>query len=157
MIWIGKRVGMEWTKICSKILLVEILFELFCSNFFCSLLKLNDRGEGGVAMDFAWWTRSRIFGHWPRESGCARFDCMFTNVDYVLIENEDADTTRARPPPLSVPFLFNPFIDPCWMGRKPEQKGIASAKGSETFFEVYPEGPLSKTRKQEFNIHSQGK
>lgn len=38
---------------------------------------------------------------------------MFTNVDYVLIENEDADTTRARPPPLSSPFLFNPFIDPC--------------------------------------------
>lgn len=40
------------------------------------------------------------------ESECARFDCMFTNVDYALIENEDADTTRARPPPLSVPFLF---------------------------------------------------
>lgn len=46
---------------CSKI---EILFELFCPTF-CSLLKLNDRG--GVAMDFAWWTRSTIFGHWPRD------------------------------------------------------------------------------------------
>lgn len=58
------------------------------------------------------------------ESECARFDCMFTNVDYALIENEDADTTRARPPPLSVPFLFfQSFHRPPLNGTKTRTKG----------------------------------
>lgn len=78
---------------------VEILLE-----YFCSMLKL-------MIEEWRWISRDE---HVPRFSGidreteseCARFDCMFTNVDYALIENEDADTTRARPPPLSVPFLF---------------------------------------------------
>lgn len=56
MIWIGKRV----------IRMGKFVWN-FCRNFTRVLLldvEVNDRG---MAMDFAWWTRSTIFGHWPRD------------------------------------------------------------------------------------------
>lgn len=60
---------------------------------------------------------------------------MFTNVDYVLLKTK----TRIRPVHahhLCRALFFQSFHRPLLNGTKPEQKGIAFAKGTEGFFEV---------------------
>ena len=67
-------------------------------------------------------------GHWPRsDSRCVRFDCMFTNVDYVLLKTK----TRIRPVHahhLCRALFFNPFIDPCWMEQNQNKRALPSPK-----------------------------
>lgn len=153
MIWIGKRV-IRMGKFVRN----------FCRNFtrvlsFDVEVKRSGRRRGGDGFrvmntfhDFRALTARR------NQNALVSIACLRMLITLLL-----KTKTRIRPVHAhhlcQCPFFsFNPFIDPRWMGRKPEQKGIASAKGSETFFEVYPEVyPLSRTRKQEFNIHSQGK
>lgn len=147
-----------WTKICSKISLIEnrnFVRALLLQVLLVVEIKRSGRGSDGFRVmntfhDFRALTARR------NQNALVSIACLRMLITFLL-----KTKTRIRPVHAhhlcQCPFFSILSSTLAEWDENQNKRALPPPKAAKHSLKYIPEGPLSKTRKQEFNIHSQGK